>query len=83
MLLTFLPKIHKRLFNVPGRPVILNCGTPTDKVSEYLHFCLKPIIQNGWFYVKNASDFKNKIKKLGKLSGHNYSCYSGLSNSLS
>ena len=30
--LYLLPKIHKRLFNVPGRPVISNCGTPTEKV---------------------------------------------------
>ena len=36
-----LPKIHKRLSNVPGRPVIWNCGTPTEKVSEFLDFQLK------------------------------------------
>ena len=30
--LYFLPKIHKRLHNVPGRPVILNCDTPTEKM---------------------------------------------------
>ena len=46
--LYFLPKIHERLFNVPGRPVISNCGTPIKKVSEYLDFCLKRIMQNGW-----------------------------------
>ena len=34
--LYFLPKIHKRLSNVPGKPVISNCGTPTEKVSEFL-----------------------------------------------
>ena len=33
-----LPKIHKRLENVPGRPVISNCGTATDKISEFLDF---------------------------------------------
>ena len=33
--LYFLPKIHKRLHNVPGRPVISNCGTPTEKCSKY------------------------------------------------
>ena len=27
-------------------------------------------MQNGWFYVKYSSDFKNKNKKLGKLSGN-------------
>ena len=33
--LYFLPKIHKRLHNVPDRPVILNCDTPTEKCSEF------------------------------------------------
>ena len=39
-----LPKIHKRLYNVPGRPVISNCGTPTEKVSEFLDIHLKGIV---------------------------------------
>ena len=34
--LYLLLKIHKRLENVPGRPVISNCGTPAEKVSEFL-----------------------------------------------
>ena len=29
--LYLLPKIHKRLANVPGRPVISNHGTSTEK----------------------------------------------------
>ena len=33
--LYILPKNHKRLFDVPGRPVISNCGAATEKVSEY------------------------------------------------
>ena len=28
-----LPKIHKRLHNVPGRPVISNCGYYTENIS--------------------------------------------------
>ena len=31
-----LHKIHKRLSNVPGGPVISNCGASTEKVSEFL-----------------------------------------------
>ena len=30
-----LPKIHKTLYDVPGRPVMSNCGTTTEKASEF------------------------------------------------
>ena len=40
----FLPKIHKRLGNVPGRRVVSNYRTSTEKVFEYLDFLLKPVI---------------------------------------
>ena len=52
--LYLLPKIHKRLSNVPGRPVISNCGTPTEKVSEFLDHHLKAIMQNGLSYIRDS-----------------------------
>ena len=61
------PKIHKRLENVPGRPVISNCGTPTEKVSEFLDYHLKPVMQSGRSYIKDSGDFLKKIKHLGSL----------------
>ena len=33
--LYFLPKIQYKLVNIPGRPVISNIGTPTEKVFRY------------------------------------------------
>ena len=65
--LYLLPKIHKRLFNVPGRPVISNCGTPTEKASEFLDFYLKPLMQNGWSYIRDSGDFIDKMKRIGKI----------------
>ena len=65
--LYFLPKVHKKLANVPGRPVISNCGTPTEKVSEYRDFLLKPVTQDGWSYIKDTGNFLKKIKRLGKM----------------
>ena len=62
--LYLLPKLHKRLENVPGRPVISNCGTPTEKVLEFLDFHLKSVMQNGASYVRDSNDFKNKIKNV-------------------
>ena len=64
--LYFLPKIHKRLSAVPGRPVISNYGTPTE-VSEYLDYILKPIMQDSWSYIKDSGDFLKKIKSIGKI----------------
>ena len=49
-----LPKIHKSLENVPGRPIIFNCGTPTEKASEFLNCHLTPIMQEGAFYIKDT-----------------------------
>ena len=42
-----LPKIHKRLYDLPGRPVISNCGTSREKVSEFLD---KPVILSSYIY---------------------------------
>ena len=42
--LYFLLKIHKRLSNVPGCPVISNCGTLTEKASEFLDYHLKLVM---------------------------------------
>ena len=40
-----LPKIHKRLHNVQGRPVISNSSYFTDNVSSFPNFHLKPLTQ--------------------------------------
>ena len=62
-----LPKIHKQLESVPGRPVISNCGTPTEKFFEFLDFHLKPTMQSAKSYIKDTSDFLRKLNELGKL----------------
>ena len=40
-----LPKIHKRLRNVPGIPVISNSGFFTEKLSAFLEYYLKSLSQ--------------------------------------
>ena len=59
-----LPKIHKRLFNVPGRPFISNCGSTTEKVSEILDSHLKGIMPESWSYIKDSNDFIRKTKDI-------------------
>ena len=43
---SLLPKIHKRMTNVPGRPVISSNGTSTENISSYLDYHLKSLIPN-------------------------------------
>ena len=62
-----LPKIHKRLENVPGFPVFSNCGTPTEKVSENLDYHLKPTMQSAKPYIKDTSDFLRKLVNYLKM----------------
>ena len=62
--LYLLPKTHKRLENVPGRPVTSNCGTPTEKVSEFLDSLLKPVRQSSRSYLKNSVISLRKLRIL-------------------
>ena len=52
------------LHDVPGRPVISNCGTPTENISEFFDTQLKPIIQKSLSYIKGSGNFIRKIKNL-------------------
>ena len=52
----------KGLCKVPGRPVISNCGTPTEKVSEFLDYHLQPIMKQGESYIRNTGDFLVTLK---------------------
>ena len=61
-----LPKIHNDV-DVPGRPVIPNCGTPTEKASEFLDNQLKEVMKNEWSYIKDSNDFIKKIKHLKNI----------------
>ena len=62
----FLPKIHKRLENVPGRPVISNCGTATKRISEFLDFHIQPFVsQLVPSVIKDTTDFLKKLHNLG------------------
>ena len=62
-----LSKIHKRLNNVPGRPVPSNCGYYTENISAFLVFHLKPLAQAVKSYIKDTNDFLNKLRSLPKL----------------
>ena len=69
-----LPKIHKRLHDVPGRPVISNSGYYTENISSFLDFHLQPLAQSVKSYVKDTNDFLRKIKGLGRVSDEAILC---------
>ena len=56
-----LRKIHERLFDVVGRPVISNGGTLTEKVSDSLDHYLIPVIKEGSSYIKDTQGFLEKL----------------------
>ena len=65
-----LPKIHKRLVNIPGGLVISNCNTPTERASEFLDHHLQLIMKSGMSYIKDTNDFLSKLKNLEKVPGN-------------
>ena len=62
-----LTKIHKRLLDAPGRPVISNCGTPTEGMSEFVDFHIQPIIETPPFTVKGTKYFLFKLRELDDI----------------
>ena len=62
-----LPKVHNRLENVPGRPVIWNCGFYTENISAFLDFHLQPLTGEAKSYIKDTNGFLKKLRSLTDL----------------
>ena len=62
-----LPKIHKRTFNVPGRPVISNNGIATENISAFLEFYFKPIVQTIPHILEDRRDFLCRLNDLPEI----------------
>ncbi|XP_053406459.1 uncharacterized protein LOC128559243 [Mercenaria mercenaria] len=65
-----LPKIHKTpgsnlALNYPGRPIVSADRSPTENISKYLDYILvlKPQMINLPSYIKDTTDFNEKIKR--------------------
>ena len=62
-----LPKTHKTPDNslplhYPGRPIVSACNSPTENISKYIDYVLKPVMFNLPSFVKDTSDFISKVK---------------------
>jgi peptide-methionine (R)-S-oxide reductase len=66
--LYLLPKVHKKKLPMPGRPIVSANNSPTEKISELADHFLKPLVQTTKSYVKDTTDFINKIEALPTLS---------------
>lgn len=47
--------------------MISNYCTPTGKTAEFLNFYLKPMMQNSWSYIRDFSNFIEKMKRTCKV----------------
>ena len=66
-----LRKVHKRLHNVTGRSVVLNCGYYTENISSPFK---QPIAKKLKSYKKDTSDFLKKLPSLTNLPGNSLLC---------
>jgi hypothetical protein len=57
-----LPKIHKE--NNPGTPIVSANGHPTEKISEFIDFHLRPFIENLPSHIKDTTDYLKKMENL-------------------
>ena len=60
-----LPKIHKA--GNPGRPIVSSCGAPTERISEYVHHHLCPLVVQIPSYLRDTTDFLRKLSTLEML----------------
>ena len=60
-----LPKIHK--IGVPGRPIVSAINSPTENISEYVDFFLKPLNMKPPSYVRDTKDLLMRLQTLPDL----------------
>lgn len=64
--LYLLPKIHKKTHPTPGRPIVSGNGSPTEKISAFVDFIMKPYVPLIKSYVRDSS---HVLEHLDQLSG--------------
>ncbi len=63
-----LPKIHKSLNNPPGRPIVSANECPTERISQFVDFFLKPLIPNIKSYLRDTSSLYIGDRRSGQSS---------------
>ena len=62
-----LPKIHKKLVNPPGRPIVSGNGCPTEMISQLVDHFLQPHVKRLPSYIKDTTHFLQKLQNIDKL----------------
>ena len=60
-----LPKIHKP--GNPGRPIVSSCGAPTEKISQFVDYHLRPLVENLPSFIKDTISFITKLQSLNNI----------------
>ena len=67
-------KIHKMMYENPGRPVISNCGFYTENISAFLDHQLKPIAMQVNSYIKDNNNILKNLRDLPDLPDESIIC---------
>ena len=61
-----LPKIHKKTCPLPGRPIISANDCPTELISKFVDFFIKPFLPKIKSYIRDTTDFINSLRSVGR-----------------
>ena len=60
-----LPKVHKQ--GNPGRPVVSSNSHPRERISQFVDYHPKPLVQITQSFITDTTHFLNKLEQLGQL----------------
>ncbi|XP_071141774.1 uncharacterized protein [Mytilus edulis] len=60
-----LPKLHKE--GIPGRPIVSANGHPTEKISEFVDYHLRPHVKQLPSHIQDTTDYLKKLNSLSPL----------------
>lgn len=66
-----LSKIHKDSINPLGRPIVSGMESVTTSLAQYLDKCITPLLINTKSFIRDTTDFLDKIKRIKLLSDSN------------
>ncbi len=61
------PKIHKGVLPPPCRPIVSGNNSPSERISAFVDWFLKPIVPQIPSYIKDTTHFLQLIESLGEI----------------